>query len=259
MKNRHINGTKDTPQRGAELSDLQRAIESHRGHTVFLSSEEFFSAPKDGIAWLRDGLGDHPVEVLCFLRRPDAFLLSCYSQKARHPGNGFHQPLDVYLADPTKIAREIDYESCVGAWADVFGDTAINLQTYENGPPLARTLAALGLPADRLPDKRKINTSAPSQVIDCMRHAKEIGLSKARQKAILVHASRYFADNPPISLNHAQRQKIVDRFEPANERLFQRFAKENPFVANAVPANSGANQTVPVTAADLIRFIDDLI
>ena len=229
LKGQAVPGTGKAPDRSRELTSLRQAMQRKPCDRIFISSEEFFTAPPDALDWLRTNLPDVEIDILAFLRRPDRFLLSCYNQKMRQPGNGFDAPIRRFLNNPNLIAPEINFDQHISTWADVFGDAAVKLETYEAGPPLARTLEHLNLAPDILPDRPALNRSVPGAVVEAMRHAKLAGLSKQQQRKLLQLANQVFADAPPFSLTNEDRTRIIGHFEPDNARLFARFGMENPY------------------------------
>ena len=150
----------ELPDLNSEIGALCQAIAQFDGKKVLISSEEFFTCPAKSLERLKDRL-EVPVRVVCFLRRPDAFLVSCYNQKVKQPGNGFSAPLRRFLSEPDKIAPEMDYLGAVNTWADVFGVSNIIVETYENGPPLARLRDLLGLSSDLEAPEIRMNASVP--------------------------------------------------------------------------------------------------
>lgn len=254
LKGKAIPGTGERPDRKAEMAELKAAIGQHAGDRVFLSSEELFSCNLKAVTWLRDQLDIADVRILTFLRRPDMFLVSSYNQKIRQAGNGFDAPIRRFVRDPRKIAPEIDYQACLGAWADVFGDAAICLETYEDAAPLGRTLKHLGLPPRFLPDQPGVNKSVPGAVAECMRHAKAIGMAPEHQRRVLKRATSLFGKYPPFVLSNEDRLHIIRMLEPSNSALFQRFGRENPYTAEGykpVPQKQDFN----LSQQDLMRLI----
>ncbi len=258
LKGRRIPGSGEVPDRNTEMAALNQAIQRQTTPQVLISSEEFFAAPPDAVAWLRDRLGVTDVQIVAFTRWTDRFLVSCYSQKLRQSGNGFDAPIRRFLADPKSIAPEIDFQAHVATWADIFGDGAIRLQPYESSRPLPRVLELLGLPTDLLADRPGVNESPSGVTIETIRHAKRAGLSAVRQKKLARLATRVFADEPPFQLPTDHRLRIVETFERDNDRLFSRFGMKNPYtVANFEPVPEHRNDNINV--GDLMRLLDSLL
>ncbi len=247
----------DRPDPEREIDELLAALGKFRGKRVFLSSEEFFACPPEGIERLRQSI-DMPVRIVTFLRRPDNFLISCYNQKIKQPGNGFFTPIARFLRSPGSIAPEIDFAGAVAAWADVFGDDAICLETYEAAPPLQRIRSLLGLDALPPDPGTRLNPSVPGVVAECMRHAKAIGMEETRQHTLLAKAGRQFAGYPPYMLSDEDRLAIIEKFEPALDRLFDRFGQTNPYRrANFSPVPRPRDQNANLQ--DLMRLVDALL
>ena len=256
LKGRRIPGA-DHPNPTQEIEELLGALRKFRGRNIFLSSEEFFACPPEGIGRLKNAI-DMPVRVVTFLRRPDNFLISCYNQKIKQPGNGFFAPIQRFLRSPAAIAPEIDFAGAVAAWADCLGDEAICLETYEAGPPLARLRTLLGLVSLPPTPHARLNPSVPGVVTEIMRHAKAIGMDEARQRSLLKKSGRQFAGYPPYVLPDEDRLAIIARFEPALDQLFDRFGQTNPYrQENFTPSAAAEGQNANLQ--DLMRLVDTLL
>lgn len=255
-KRRPLPGGGEVPDLGIELARLSEVLRTRRVERALISSEELFAWPDESIARLAT-LPVESVSVVAFLRRPDDFLVSCYNQKVRQPGNGFAAPIARFVRDPRALAPEIDYASCLGRWADALGEPAIRLEVYEDGPPLPRLLSLFGQPPDLLPDPPGVNRSVPGAVAECMRHAKLAGLSKDAQLRLLKRASEVFADGSPYHLPDRDRRSILAALEPGNDALFRRFGMENPFVPALVEDDGG--DTSNLTHGDLMRLVGALL
>ena len=258
LKSRRIPGTQDTPDANVEVAELLAAIRRAKVDRVFLSSEEFFSCPPDAIAWLKTQLSVDQVDIITFLRRPDTFLVSCYNQKMRQPGNGFTAPIQRFVESPKQIAPEIDFRACVGAWADVFGDDQVALHTYEAGPPLVSTLKHLGLQPGLLPDDPTVNRSVPGAVVETMRYAKAISMPVDRQRRLFNLASDVFAEGEPFYLPDHERAEIIETFEEDNTDLFARFGLKNPYTKQAFTPVAHL-QDYNLSHIDMLRLIDLLL
>ncbi|NNE81158.1 MAG: hypothetical protein HKN18_12900 [Silicimonas sp.] len=256
LKNRAIPGA-DKPDIDTETDELLYALDRFRGDRVLLSSEEFFACPPEALSRLKDRLGVN-TRVVTFLRRPDNFLISCYNQKIKQPGNGFHAPIRRFLKDPYSLTPEFDFPTHVTTWAEVFGKSAICLEVYENGPPLARLRALLGQGHMPPGPPARLNASVPGVVADLMRHAKVIGMSPAHQRALLQRAGQLFADCPPFVVADADRIAVIAALEPELDALFKSFNKTNPYTRQTfqpVPAPRDHNANMQ----DLMRLVDTLL
>lgn len=257
MKDRRIPG-RDRPDLDDEIAELRQAIRRFRGPKVLVSSEEFFAAPPAAIRRLAASLDVGQWRIVAFLRRPDDFFVSSYNQKIRQPGNGFSPPIRQFLKAPKTLAPEIDYLGCVSAWADVFGDAAIRLERYEDGPPLPRLCRILGLPESLVPADRVLNRSAPGAVAEIMRLAKASGMDPGRQAKLFRLAEARFGDAAPFHLADEDRHAVVAALEAENEILFHRFGQENPYATRALVPQGPA--PIPnLTLLDLMRLVGELI
>ena len=254
LKDRPLPGG-EMPDAGRELDALSRVLDGFGGHAVLLSSEEFFACPPETIARLRARVG--PARIVTFLRRPDSFLLSCYNQKTKQPGNGFSVPVSRFVEAPFRIAPEMDYRTCVSAWADVFGDEAMRIELYEDGPPLARLRTLLGTVVQReeAPGRAKASVSGP--LVDLMRHAKGIGMDLRRQRKLFARARDAFASSPPFDISARDRLRIIEAVTPDLDVLFQRFDRPNPYRTTSTAADTVTPQNV--TVRDAMRLLERLL
>lgn len=222
----------DAPDLSAELEALCHTLSEAEGAKVLISSEEFFTCPREGVARLRDAIAG-PVRIICFLRRPDDFLVSCYNQKIKQPGNGFAAPIARYLKAPRTIAPEMDYLGAVSTWADVFGNAAMAVEVYEDGPPLARLRHHLGLNGQPAEPPCALNASVPGAVAEIMRHAKAAGLCEGKQRKLLVRARQVYDGYPAFYVSDEDRRAVIAAMEEDLNTLFARFGKDNPYTLAA--------------------------
>ena len=244
----------DTPDLGAELEALCHTLAEAKDEKVLISSEEFFTCSADAVSRLHAAL-NVPVKIVCFLRRPDSFLVSCYNQKIKQPGNGFAAPISKYLKAPRTIAPEMDYLGAVGTWADVFGDAAMQIEIYEDGPPLARLRQHLGLNGQPAEPHQKLNASVPGVVAEIMRHAKAAGLCEGKQRKLLARARQVYDGYPPFYVSDEDRRAVNAEMEDDLNRLFARFGRENPF-APAAYAPKQQTRDYNLTMRDMMQLLD---
>jgi hypothetical protein len=247
----------DQPDLELELDKLMSALMAFGGGKALISSEEFFTCPEDALHELKRALGI-PVRIVCFLRRPDTFLVSCYNQKIKQPGNGFSPPLAKFLRNPRAIAPEMDYLSALFTWADVFGDAAIALETYETGSPLLRMCQILGLETPLDDSDQSVNASVPGAVAETIRHAKVFGLNEGKQRKILARARQVYAGYPPFFVANEDRRAVIAEMEEDMDRLFQRFGQTNPYRVDTfapVPQEDTAN----ISLQDMMRLVASFV
>ncbi len=255
MKHRPV-GPNDLPDLETELAQLSEALARFPGKQALISSEEFFACPPETIRHLRESIG--PARIVTFLRRPDDFLISSYNQKIKQPGNGFSAPIRRFVATPDLIAPEFDFLKCVSAWADVFGDQSILLETYEAAPPLDRLRTILGLGDMPQAPPGRPNASVPGAVVEIMRHAKAMGMDTHKQRQLFNRIIKHFADYPPFSIKPVDRREIIAKAEDRNRTLFARFGKSNPYAIDALewpPAERPHN----LIHQDLVRLVETLL
>ena len=246
-----------SPDFDTELNRVRAALDRFQGPKALISSEELFTCPPEGLERLRKAL-PFDVRVICFLRRPDDFLISCYNQKTKQPGNKFAVPFARFLTDPHKIAPEFDFATAVLAWADVFGDAAVHVKTYETASPLEQLKRHLGLGAFPKAPNQPLNASVPGVVAEIMRHAKAFGLSDAKQRRLSARAQSIFATYPALYVSNEDRCKIIASVESDLNRLFARFGKKNPYTVNAFQPVEHAREH-NLTMQDVMHLIDDMM
>lgn len=247
----------DQPDLATETGKLISALNAFGGQRALISSEEFFTCPEDALRNLKAALGI-PVRIVCFLRRPDTFLVSCYNQKVKQPGNGFSLPIAKFLKNPRAIAPEMDYLSALSTWADVFGDAAITVETYEAARPLARICALLELETPLDDPDPHVNASVPGVVAETMRHAKVFGLSEAKQRKILARARQIYEGYPPFFVSNDDRRAVLAEMEDDLEKLFSRFGQTNPYrVENFQPVPQ--EQTYNISLQDMMRLVASFV
>ena len=201
---------------------------------IFVSSEEFFSAPRKGIRALRNRLCCDDVAIVAFLRKPDDLFLSIYNQRAKEPRNSFCKPVGDFLDRPYDLSPDLNMRKCINNWIAVFGQDRIKLRLYEEDPPLETIVQMLGLPCPAADDLPRANRSVPSHVADVMRLGKRVGLPLPMRRALLSVAKKLFRNSPGHALTWQQRQTIRRFCQPDLDALFARFGRANPYRAEPV-------------------------
>ncbi|WP_425093858.1 hypothetical protein [Tropicimonas sp. S265A] len=250
----------DIPDLPVELDALNSAIARARTDKILISSEEFFSAPEPQIRLFAKGLQGATPRIVAFVRRPDAFLMSMYNQKAKHPGNQFCRPITPFIATPDQIDPDIRVHTCLSAWATVFGTEAISLCLYEDGPPLARVLQIMGLPGEAIAPAQRVNPSVPGAVIEAMRLSKLIGMDPDKQKKLYHLAQKEFTKAPPYHVSSRDRRAVLQAMAPETGALFAAFGRENPYEATTCPVPEDPPEAAPnLRMRDLMQLVDRLM
>jgi hypothetical protein len=225
---------------------------------VLISSEALFSLKRDAVTFLKDRLQFEQVKILAFVRRPDEMLLSIYNQKNKGPAQGFTRPLEFYVNRPRQIDPDINYAEQLGNWADVFGADAVDLRTYEAGPPVETFFSALGLAA---PEGRQgeLNCSVPAAVVELMRLAKAFNFDHANQRALYELATRHFQGAERVYLSDEARVRIISHFQAENDALFASFHQDNPYRAESYTPVEPNGPRPNLSHRDLMGLVETLL
>lgn len=113
--------------RDLTYGNLRAEIAEHQPHTVILSSEDLsLYIDQQQTDYLRDRLSMFSqIDVLCYIRRQDRYIVSDFSTGLLNGGVGF--PLD---GDPAQ-ATYLNYKHMIDLWAGAFGREAITLRIFE--------------------------------------------------------------------------------------------------------------------------------
>ena len=242
-----------------EIEDLNRQIAAAPdGSDIFISSEEFFSAPLASISRLREKVKCDVVKIMAFVRSPDDLFLSLYNQNTKDPGNSFFKPIPVVIEDPMSIHRDMHMGKCVSSWASVFGYDNLSLYCYEDGSPLEAVLDYFHLPAGTIAAAARVNESVPAAVAEIMRLSKAFSMPRELRGELYSVASQKFKGTPRNSLSVDERRKILQLARQELDVLFSKFGRENPYREECIPDVEGQGHAVrPVKI--LIELIEELL
>lgn len=245
-----MKGMKD-PTTGAdcnyksEIDELNAEIESAPNNsTIFISSEEFFSAPVEKITELRDNVACDAVRIIAFVRSPDDLFLSFYNQNTKEPRNSFFKTVSSLIDNPLNINPDMHMGECVLNWAGVFGNESVSLHCYEDASPLEVILNALKLPSETITAPARINESVPAAVVEIMRLSKYFAMSLEARIDLYTAANRIFAGSPRVFLAKEDRQKILKAAQRDLDGLFSGFGRQNPYRQCRLSSSSEANHPV---------------
>jgi hypothetical protein len=259
MKNPARKGLEQRADLGRETEELNAAIAAApSGARILVSSEEFFSAPRDRIVALRDSVCCDNVKILAFVRRPDDLFLSIYNQRAKEPRNNFTRPITAFLRHPYSLSRDLDMRRCICNWADVFGQDSVDLNLYEECPPLPKVLDMLGVDYLTPPEVKRVNKSAPASVVELMRLSKRAGMSVQARRELFVLAQETFGGDSKLVLTADERRNLLRACEQDLEALFDRFGRPNPYRAELIeagPEHRESFRPLPV----LMKLMDQLL
>ena len=232
LKNMRDPTAGDVPDFETELAGLNRALAESGAANALISSEVFFAQKDEAVARLAEGLKDHQVEIIAFVRRPDELFLSSYNQNAKQPGNRFFKPLERHLEKPQSVTPDIEYFDHIGKWAAHFGKDNVHLAVYEGRDVVDTICEILKIDASRLnKPAAAVNQSVSGKTLELMRHLKALGAGADIQKALIMQAAALY---PPSSaagkMPAASRRGILERYAAKNEALFRMLGgRENPY------------------------------
>lgn len=219
------------------LSDTLASL----GTDVVVSSENFsfFFDPK-AIEELHDSLSRNfdNIKIICYLRRQDRHAISHKqegSKPNRHPeyelwGNNIN-PLPPYRKE---LDLYLDYNHRMGMWADVFGESAINLRIYEsnrlkNKNAVDDFFEILGLEPPRKAEWRNKSQSAMPIILGHI-----INSGRFPNKPFLreIMGKMKVPDTPWLAAR-SNAQNFYSNYENSNKLLNKRFSlsdiNEDPF------------------------------
>ncbi|MDO5622712.1 MAG: hypothetical protein Q4G24_14730 [Paracoccus sp. (in: a-proteobacteria)] len=251
----------DIPDAGTEIDELNAVLAKNPGKSVLVSSEELFTLRPEALAQLRSRLRADWVRIIACVRRPDEMLLSIYNQKAKSPNNRFTMPLRFFLDKPRQIDPDIAYGQQLGKWADHFGENALTVFTYEQGPPVQTFLALLGIEAPHVPGRGE-NRSVPAPVVELMRIAKAHDFPAHLQQKLYHLAVQRFTNAPKLTLTQAERLSLFRILKDEYSEIFARLGRENPYPPSLVedlPDTNGAAPPPPLTFRDMLSLIQALM
>lgn len=122
-------------RRAARLANLIMEQDADR---VIASSEGFsYLSDRDAIQACQDALAPSfsTIRIISYLRRQDQFAVSHHQEGANpnmKPAARLHGHEPTALPPKSALQHQyLDYETRIGLWADVFGDTAMTLRVYD--------------------------------------------------------------------------------------------------------------------------------
>ncbi len=169
------------------------------------------------------------VQVVCYLRRQDAWLESWYNQNVKWPWNARAS----HLSPGEFLQRRgehhwIDYEATLRRWCDTFGPDAIVARSYEEiraGGSLIEDFATFcGIdPASLSPPEKEANASVSSTALMMLRLMKLIE-KPPPQRVMLISAVREVMDVPgaevePHVFSPRQRREVMEAYAASNARV----------------------------------------
>lgn len=230
------------------LSGIEKAVgEECRGHhgDILLSSENFSLFPHpEGLreslerSGLLDGLTPR---IIFYLRRQDNLLDSWYNQMVK--AQGFSGTLDEVVDNPPEF---LDYDAQLEAWAESFGQTALDVRIYEEacrgpgglaGDFWGEVCAEAGLHIAAGPD---VNRRLRRDLLEIQRIINRLPLSIVQKRGLHQEfmALSYDGTEPDRFgiMTRALRDRIEARYRDGNSRVAARvFGRDQLFEARTTP------------------------
>ena len=117
---------------GKTWDSLMDEVRTSRAGSILLSSEMFCSLTPERINYVRDRLGDYPVQAVLYLRRQDQYISSLAAQLIK----GCNGPPENYTVLENAVAyirssSQFDYGNMCARWAAVIGRDNLIVRPYE--------------------------------------------------------------------------------------------------------------------------------
>jgi hypothetical protein len=256
----------DRPDLAVELAALVGEIAASDCPNVFISTEELFSAPAEGVNAIAAALAGDDVHIVAMIRRPDELFCSIYNQIAKRPDNNFRAHYSRFLAQPTRINLDMNFAACLGRWDAAFGRSKLRVLLYEDAPDASDlVLKAVGLPgtgvfSTRLADP--MNVGLPVRVLELVRLSKLTPMSlDSRLKLFRVALARYATDQSVNEslLGPEERMNLLRAMDAITDETFEKYlGRDNVYRSSRFdPANFPPKTAL--TMVDLVALIGELL
>jgi len=228
-------------------SELQDEILRSAASKIILSSEYFSEAVT--VRFLRSicDRNDIDASVIVYLRRQDQVLESGYNQAVKV---GI-QTAKVVLGE--NYIEALDYDALLGRWADVFGDKALLVRTFEDavaGPGILEDFMSLvGAELDIPNASVERNEGLHPGLIDFRRVENVVGLIDSRLTKLANPLLRKLDPRPGLSLMSAEnRERFLSYYAESNARVARRYLGKQDGVLFAGPEGEAAEDLLEADA-----------
>jgi len=210
------------------MSALQAEIADSDATTVLISSEEFIRFGEDEstiplVTRVCEQLGDHEIEAIVYLRRPDRYLDSWYNQlvKMGLPRPRLSDDMDAYLH-----TVHVDFARALQPWVDVLGKEKVSVRNYDelgDRSVVEDLLGVLGRVDLAEPaGTERSNQRVPNLFVESKRVWNH--LAKPKQRPVFDRQSRRIAPlieftGKVTTLDERARKILHGAFLPVNEAL----------------------------------------
>lgn len=225
--------------------DALRLIEGEarrRTHAAVLSAEDFF-IHRD-LDWVRHVAERHETSVRVYLRRQDDWLNSWYNQHVKWPFNRRKSRMSpAEFLDAIEDFWWLDYAAVLDRWAEALGEARVSLAVVERGGLADVTedfRAHAGLTQRGLVRaEERSNDSLPVHALEIARHMGLFELKggdRYRVNEALRRGLAGLGGEARTVFSVAQRNAVLDRFDPGNVDVARRFLGRETLFAQARPA-----------------------
>lgn len=263
LRRKHVPGTNDVPDLKVEVRALQEEIARSSCGKAFISSEEFFSLPKENVAELRAALDGQEVRVLAVLRRPDELFASLYNQKVKETRNRFAQRHSALLSQLSRLSPDMCFDVALANWSSAFGADAVSAHCIEQYPnAIVLAARALGYEDTKgMGDGARRNVSVSVRTAEALRLGKQVGLEEPQLRRLRAAAVSVFGPSAEGEslLSPQERLQILREADPMTELIFKQFVRgENVYASRHFKESDFPPRTV-LQGADLMKVIGALM
>ncbi|MBK6863067.1 MAG: hypothetical protein IPG91_05560 [Ideonella sp.] len=262
LKGRRVPGSADVPDFATEIESLRAEIGRAGDATVFVSSEELFSLPREKVELLGAALQGLQVQILAVLRR----LTNC-SRRSTTRKSGHAQSLALrhvgFLSDPSKLSPDLRFDFALDCWAAVFGREAMVVRCLEQYPNVLELVAAaLGIDLAGL-DRNlpRVNRSVSVRTAELIRLGKKAGLPIEQLRRLGELGEELFgeAGRSESLLSPQERMQVLGNADQMTEQVFRSYVgTENIYASSRFNAEGFPARTA-LDSGDLMRVIVELL
>ncbi len=263
LKGRRVPGSADVPDFATEIESLRAEIGRAGDATVFVSSEELFSLPREKVELLGAALQGLQVQILAVLRRPDELFASVYNQKVKDTRNRFALRHVGFLSDPSKLSPDLRFDFALDCWAAVFGREAMVVRCLEQYPNVLELVAAaLGIDLAGL-DRNlpRVNRSVSVRTAELIRLGKKAGLPIEQLRRLGELGEELFgeAGRTESLLSPQERMQVLGNADQMTEQVFRSYVGTENIYASSRFNAEGFPAGTALDSGDLMRVSVELL
>jgi hypothetical protein len=215
------------------LNDIEREIETHKPHTLVLSSEAFWRI--DSHNKLQEDLSKYSenIYLFTFIRRQDLWLESFY-REMRRTQDDKNERFERFYSDMKSV---MNFEKMLNPWAEAFGheNLIVNVLEREQLPKglVPHMLEIIGAQHDpSMEEPEDLNTSLNRDVLN---YIEKFPATRKFKKLFIkpcYFLTEYSAENPDIAdkrfySNPKHRVEIIKYYEASNTTVARKYLRKN--------------------------------